>query len=62
MSDVGPWTEPQFAKPPKWAQKADNVAAAPAAAPLAAAPQASQPEITLQQMQQQDEIKPAPAQ
>lgn len=28
FSDIGPWTDPQFAKPPKWEKKADGAAAA----------------------------------
>lgn len=70
MSDVGPWTEPEYTRQPKWAKKAEQgaaatqteAAAAPPAAPVAA-PVASQPEkeTTLQQFDQ-DEIKPAPAQ
>lgn len=80
LSDVGPWTEPEYTREPKWMQKDKAAAAAPAptatepaapapvAAPtaegLVAAPAASQPEkeITLDQLKQQDEINPAPAQ
>ena len=28
VSDIGPWTDPQYARPAKWEKKADGAAAA----------------------------------
>jgi len=67
FGDEGPWTDPQFAKPPKWQQEGEKKAeiinnenvnpAAPAGA-AAQAPVAA-PAPTAEQAA--DEIKPAPA-
>lgn len=66
LSDEGPWTDPQWAKPPKWQQKAEGTEKAEtinnenlnpgsdSQAPVAAAPA-----VTAEQAA--DEIKPAPA-
>jgi hypothetical protein len=71
LSDEGPWTDPQWAKPPKWQQESkapeekkaeiiNNENVNPATAPNAAqAPVAAAPAPTAEQAA--DEIKPAPA-
>jgi hypothetical protein len=72
LSDEGPWHDPQYAKPPKWQQKAaaagasqdntiDTGAANPGTIPDAGAAPPQQPVAAQAPVAAGDEIKPAPA-